>query len=252
VDTTGIVVSVGTTGTDSELNVFGVIKTPTSLRLGVAGTTNDIAITKTGANAIKIDSFPTTGTANAVTIGSSGTSNSLTIYGSIILSSGSYVQAETFQTGGGAAMVINPGGALSLFAGSASGWKVDTGSAKALYPSVDNTFDIGINGTNDVRAIYLQTDIYKAGSAYTNPDFVFEHHFTGRVSEKNKQGAKKYKGRKSLDAVRDHVRQNHRFETIPDKQTGMFERGDIALELLEEAYLHMFDLHDRIKVLEAR
>ena len=76
-------VNIGTGGTSNTLNVHGDIKAGASLVTGLAGTTTDIAITKTASNVIKIDSYPNTGTANTVNIGTSGTSNVLNVYGTI-------------------------------------------------------------------------------------------------------------------------------------------------------------------------
>ncbi len=117
-----------------------------------------------------------------------------------------------------------------------------TGGAQMGAPTGGNKG----NGTINVAA-----DIYKNNTAYTNPDYVFEHWATGRVVQfAANPGAARYTGLMSLDDLRDYVQAHYRFPQIPAAGTGMFERGDIALELIEQAHLYIFQLEERIKALE--
>jgi hypothetical protein len=90
-------------------------------------------------------------------------------------------------------------------------------------------------------------------TAYTNPDFVYEHFFTGKIVKyANNIGAADYKGLMSIDDLRKYVKKHHRFPVIKDEPTCIFVRADIALQLQEETHLYIFQLHDRTKSLEFR
>lgn len=90
-------------------------------------------------------------------------------------------------------------------------------------------------------------------TAYTNPDFVYEHFFTGKIIKyANNGGAAEYKGLMPIDDLRKYVKKHHRFPVIKDEPTCIFVRADIALQLQEEAHLYIFQLHDRTKSLEFR
>ena len=93
--------------------------------------------------------------------------------------------------------------------------------------------------------------IYLNNSAYTNPDYVFEHHFTGGIKKyADRPRAKDYRGRLAIDELERHVAAHLRFPGIGDEPTDIFERGDIALEKLEEQALYLFELNARIGRLE--
>src|SRR5437773_233191 len=61
-------------------------------------------------------------------------------------------------------------------------------------------------------------DIYKNNTAYTNPAYVFEHCYTGRiVIHAEKDGAAEYRGLQPLDTVAAYTRE--RFELpVMDQQ----------------------------------
>jgi hypothetical protein len=99
--------------------------------------------------------------------------------------------------------------------------------------------------------INVSGGIYLNNTAYTNPDYVFEKHFTGKIERfADKPGAARYRGRLSIEALERHVVENLRFPGIDDAPTDIFERGDIALEKLEETALYLFELNARIGRLE--
>lgn len=107
-------------------------------------------------------------------------------------------------------------------------------------------------GNKGVGTINCANDVYKNNSAYTNPDYVLEHAYTGKVVKfAGNPGASEYTGRMNLDDLRTFTRSNLRLPGIGDGPTGAFRRADIALEKIEELTLHVLDLHDRIKQLEA-
>jgi hypothetical protein len=80
---------------------------------------------------------------------------------------------------------------------------------------------------------------------------VFEHHFTGAIEKyADRPRAKDYRGRLAIDDLERHVATHLRFPGIGDEPTDIFERGDIALEKLEEHALYLFELNARIGHLE--
>lgn len=106
-------------------------------------------------------------------------------------------------------------------------------------------------GDKGTGTINVATDIYKNNSAYNNPDYVFEHYFTGVINEYAKsEGASEYKGLQTLEDVRGFVEKNLHLPQIPKKEMGIFQRGDKALELIEELFLYTFELKDAIRHLQ--
>jgi hypothetical protein len=105
--------------------------------------------------------------------------------------------------------------------------------------------DLGGGKLNVAGGIYLNN------SAYTNPDYVFEHHFTGGIEKyADKPRARDYRGRLAIDDLERHVATHLRFPGIDEEPTDIFERSDIALEKLEEQALYLFELNARIGHLE--
>ena len=108
-------------------------------------------------------------------------------------------------------------------------------------------------GDKGAGTINLSGDIYKNDTAYTNPDFVFESYYTGRIEKfAGNDRANGYDGPLSLSQLRDYTRTHLRLPRIDDAPMGLFQRGDIALEKLEEAHLYIMELHERIVALEHR
>lgn len=105
------------------------------------------------------------------------------------------------------------------------------------------------NGT-----INVQTDVYKAGTAYTNPDYVFEKWATGDIGRfANKEGAAQYRGLKALSAVETFVRDEYQLPLMAESRNrgvGLFGGGDALLASVEESYLYLFDHEARIARLE--
>lgn len=105
----------------------------------------------------------------------------------------------------------------------------------------------GSGGLMGDGTINVEIDLYKNGAAYTNPDFVFEHYFTGRIERfAGNEGAAGYGGLMPLRDLRAHVAEHYRFPLIPDAPTGIFDRTDIALTLIEQTTLYLFDHEDRL------
>lgn len=101
--------------------------------------------------------------------------------------------------------------------------------------------------------INVQNNVYKNGGAYANPDYVLEHWATGRiVTHADKDGAAEYRGRMDLPELRAYLRQRWHLPGFGQEAgLGLFDGGDRLLARLEEAYLYLFDLHDRLAGVEA-
>lgn len=100
-------------------------------------------------------------------------------------------------------------------------------------------------------SLNVLNNVYKNGTAYTNPDYVFEHFFTGGIEKfKNNFGAEKYSGLWELEKIEDYVAENFRLPGIIDVPTGIFDMADIALEKIEQLFLYAISAHKRIKKLE--
>lgn len=114
----------------------------------------------------------------------------------------------------------------------------------------------GGGGINTVGNIFLN------GTQYTNPDYALEHAFTGKIEAfADREGANGYPGLTSLKDVETYARKHFQLPQIarfnamladPECGTGLFTRADAALELIEEIFLHLFDVNQRINALEAR
>lgn len=107
-------------------------------------------------------------------------------------------------------------------------------------------------GDKGAGTINIAGDIYQNNTAYTNPDYAFEHYFTGQIRHyRDRPGAAAYQGLRALDDLRSYLQREHHFPQIdPAQRHGAFDRADLALELIEEAHLYILQLHDRLTTLE--
>lgn len=106
-------------------------------------------------------------------------------------------------------------------------------------------------GNKGTGTINVSGGIYLNNTAYTNPDYVFERAFTGRIERcGEREGAAEYVGRLSLDELRAHVSTHFQLPGVAHAAE-IFRRSDVLLEKLEEAYLYIFELHDRLTALES-
>lgn len=91
-----------------------------------------------------------------------------------------------------------------------------------------------------------------AGSNYTNPDYVFERAYSGQVVRyAASPGAAEYQPMSLRDTeayTRSHWRLPGAFGE--EVSADIFRRSDLALEKIEEIYLHLFDLDRRLTALE--
>jgi hypothetical protein len=109
--------------------------------------------------------------------------------------------------------------------------------------ALDVTGDVNVTG-----------DVRKGGTAYTNPDYVLEHWATGKIEKfADKEGASDYQGLMPLGAVREFAQTNLHLPRFGQKAGhGLFSGGDAVLATLEEAYLYIFQLEERVKQLEGK
>lgn len=106
--------------------------------------------------------------------------------------------------------------------------------------------------------INVSADLYKNNTAYTNPDYVLEFWATGKIEKfRDNFGAASYTGTIPLDDLIQYCRYQldlPRVKTLGADHSGgqgIFSRTDVAMEKIEEAFIYIFQLHERLKTLEA-
>jgi hypothetical protein len=109
-------------------------------------------------------------------------------------------------------------------------------------------------GDKGAGTLNLAGDIYKNNTAYTNPDFVLEHWATGKIEKfAGKEGAADYKGLMPLSELRTFTRKNFHLPRFGQRAGhGYLGGGEALLATVEEQQLYIFQLEDRIKLLEER
>jgi hypothetical protein len=101
-------------------------------------------------------------------------------------------------------------------------------------------------GAKGAGTLNAAGDIYKNDSAYTNPDYVFEAFYEGKIERfADKDGAAAYRGLMPLDELRAYTREHLRLPGFTDEAMGIFARADLVLEKFEELTLYTLDLHER-------
>lgn len=169
------------------------------------------------------------------------------------------------------ALSVNASDWIILGNNSSVATAIDSGSTIVMRQGANTRLTINASGGLDVGAatggplgagtVNVATNVYKNGAAYTNPDFLFELWATGSVTKHANEAWQHYSrliGPRilSLSEVREYVHTNWRFPFIEDKPTGVFTDGntlgrdDTALALLEQTYIHLFSLDERINRLE--
>lgn len=153
----------------------------------------------------------------------------------------------------------NADGSLHFLVGGvgSTGTPVDAGG---IYATGGLVLGVATSGDKGLGTINVATNIYKNNTAYTNPDYVFEHYFNnGRIVKFAKNdGAKEYRGLAPLKDVRIFVEKHNvlprlfdaREKARKDKKAkgaiGLFDGGDAVLASIEEAYLYLFKHEARI------
>jgi hypothetical protein len=107
-------------------------------------------------------------------------------------------------------------------------------------------------GDQGYGSINVSSGIFKNGTAFTNPDYALEHWATGQIKQfKLNPGAAGYRGRLDLDGLEKFMRKHHELPRVGQAREA-FDRMDVLLEKVEEAYTYIIDLNKRIRVLEKK
>jgi hypothetical protein len=114
---------------------------------------------------------------------------------------------------------------------------------------------LATGGDKGLGTLNVAADIYKNNTAYTNPDYVFEHRFKGKIVKFAKnEGAADYKGLAPLPEVEKFIKKELVLPSFArararaarnGKPVGLFNGGDALLEAQEEAYLYLIS-HDKV------
>lgn len=132
----------------------------------------------------------------------------------------------------------------SIIAGTGSGLTFSSGGGLQMGAPT--------GGDKGAGTINVAGDIYKNNTAYTNPDYVLEHLFTGKVERfKDQPGADRFEPL-TLSEVREHARRTLRLPGIDDEPLGMFGRADLLLEHTERLYGFLWEHDDRLTDHERR
>jgi len=140
--------------------------------------------------------------------------------------------------------------ALSVMSGNVGIGTWVPGSALQVINGVQVGTPTG--GDKGSGSINISGDIYKNNTAYTNPDYVFEKYFTGKIEKfKGNAGASHYKGLRPLKEVKQFAQSHYELPLVAsEKDSGLFGKGDSLLASLEEFYIYLFKHNERITTLE--
>lgn len=152
-----------------------------------------------------------------------------------------YNSATMYQSESTGNLVIDPSSRTLEVRSTASSFQVNGGGI---------VVGAATGGAKGSGTINVASDIYKNNTAYTNPDYAFEKFYSGKIVKFAKNpGASQYAGLLPLPALRKYAQLNFALPGVHEA-SGMFERNDVLLEKLEEAYLYIFQLSDRVTKLE--
>ena len=138
---------------------------------------------------------------------------------------------------------------------SADGGQVIMPGAGGIHFGINRNvyFNYDAGNATFYRDVSVSGTLYKAGVAYTHPDFVLESWATGRIETfRAAPGARDYVGLQPLATVEEYIRQNWRLPGhVRDGTTDVFRQNDETLASVEEAFLYLIDHAHRLKALEA-
>lgn len=187
---------------------------------------------------------------------------------SLAISNGTSNLTFTAAAGTNASMGIGGGGTFLLSLGSTNDtFNINDSSANTLFSmgegtpgtaSTNQTTFIGsmvigvpTGGQKGAGTLNVATNIFLNNTAYTNPDFVFEHAYTGQIVRfANNPGARDYVSLMPLRELRQYTRDNLRLPGIDDAPAGVVERFDTVLAKLEEMTLYVLDLNEQMEKLK--
>ncbi len=235
--------------------INGTLSTTGTVSIGTAG----VPITGTSVG-ISIGATPSAWVsgraveAGFVGVGIWGAGATNTVFAS------NYIQdsgGEKFASNGFASYFNLNNGLASWIVSSATGL---AGAAATMVTRMSLAADGGLQlgaptgGSKGAGTANFAADIYKNNTAYTNPDYVFEYAFTGKIEKfADKEGAAQYTGKLSLAALEVYARDHLCLPGFGQEAGhGAFSGADMLLARLEEAYLHIFDLNKRLAAIEKR
>jgi hypothetical protein len=134
-------------------------------------------------------------------------------------------------------------------------WGAAIAGTKTDLMSIGAGLQLGspTGGDKGLGTLNAAGDIYKNNGAYTNPDYALESYFHGGIERyKDNEGAAEYQGLVALDDLHQRLESDLRLPGIHDEPMGAFERTDKILEKLEEAFIYITQLHERIAKLESK
>jgi hypothetical protein len=156
------------------------------------------------------------------------------------------IQAPTYSFVG--ASTLTNAATLAITAAPTAGTNATITNTYALWVQGGNSVFAGNVGIGNTAPAYkldvagdINTtgDIRKSGTAYTNPDYVFEPGYEMR----------------SLGDLRSYTQENHHLPGVPSSQevqksgVALFEQTRLNLEKTEQAYLYIFGLSDQLTAL---
>lgn len=255
-------------GGSSTLTTSQITDTGSKINLGTANSiTADLIIARDGSHTVGVSQAAADGsgtTINGYKSRGSHASPSNVINGDNLFAfQGQAYSGSTFFAAGGVQVSIDgtftsgqaPPSRVIIYTNTANGSNTEqlrVGSTGLITAQRSINVGAPTGGDKGVGTVNLQGDIYKNNTAYTNPDYVFEHYYSGSIVKfKSNPGANHYTGLMSLTDVESYAKVNYQLPDVGSTH-GMFERGDILLRHTEELYLHMFELQHKIDSLEAR
>jgi hypothetical protein len=145
-------------------------------------------------------------------------------------------------------------------------WSSTTSGAvtQVQHMTMEDGLIVGYNGGGGPTGgdegdgtINVSGGVFKNGTAYTNPDYVLEKLFTGRIEAfADHAGADRYVAL-SLDQIKDFASKHYYlpqldFFNAHGSASDIFDRADISLILHEDTFRFLFEQQDRIRNLESR
>lgn len=119
-------------------------------------------------------------------------------------------------------------------------WTIDTAWTTTINYSL--VLGAATGGAKGVGTLNVAGDIYKNNTAYNNPDYVFESYYLRKKIEGYSMTP--------LDELNSVLLTSLHLPGISRETSGIFERADIVLEKLEQAYLYIVELNNKIKQLK--
>jgi hypothetical protein len=181
--------------------------------------------------------------ATGFSINNSGAATTAQIYGGTTNSSTAILSSTSGSASTDAIALRATSTVVQNLAGSGTNCATFTGGA-GLQLGAPTGADKGLGTLNVASNIYLNN------TSYTNPDFVLEHAYTGKIEKYAKNiGASEYKGLMPLSELREFTKTNFRLPGTNDEPAGVVERFDFLLAKVEELVLYVLDINERLEKL---